>query len=233
MHVMEAVLKRRSIRKYKDIPIEQAKIIPVLEAGRNAPSGGNIQDWKFIIVTDKARRHAIAEACLKQYWMETAPLYIVIVANPEKSVHHYGERGKFYSTQSCAAAAQNMILAAVSQGLATCWVSAFDEFLLKQALDIPERGTPEVIITLGYADEQVPSPFKTPLESLVFLQRYASRIRSPELVLWDVSLAMEKGIKQGKEDIQRNFRHLKEKLTGKFKHMKKRATEDIEEDPEQ
>ena len=132
MHVMEAVLKRRSIRKYKDIPVEQAKIIPLLEAARNAPSGGNIQDWKFIVVTDKERRHRIAEACLKQFWMETAPVYIVIVSNPEKSVHHYGERGKFYATQSCAAAAQNILLMATAQGLATCWVSAFDEPLLKQ-----------------------------------------------------------------------------------------------------
>ena len=233
MHVMEAILKRRSIRKYKDIPIEQAKIITLLEAARNAPSGGNIQDWKFIVITDKTRRHDIAEACLKQFWMETAPLYLIIVSNPEKSVKHYGERGRYYSIQSCAAAAENIILAAVAQGLGTCWVSAFDETLLRQAIRLPERGTPEVIITIGYPDEEVPTPFKTPLESLVFLQRYANRMRSPDLVLWDVSLAMERTAKEMRESVGRNFRHLKDKFMSKAKQMKERATEDIEGDPEQ
>jgi len=230
---MEAILKRRSIRKYKDTPVEQTKIVTMLEAARNAPSGGNLQDWKFIIVTDSSARRVISEACLKQYWMETAPLHIVIVSTPEKSIQHYGERGKFYATQNCAAAAQNIVLAATSEGLATCWVSAFDEALLKQAINCPGRATPEVILTVGYPDEEVPVPFKTPLENVVFLQRYANRVRSPDLVYWDISLAMERKVKESAEAIKRGARNIKDKLTGKYKDIKKRATEDLEGDPDQ
>src|SRR3990167_5851428 len=66
----------------------------------------NLQDWKFIAITEKDRRQNIAEACLKQYWMETAPLHIVIVSNPEKSIHHYGEKGMKYAIMNCSAVAE-------------------------------------------------------------------------------------------------------------------------------
>lgn len=229
MDTMEAILKRRSIRKYKDIPVEQDKLVTILEAGRQAPSAGNIQEWKFVFVTEKSTISKIAEACLKQYWIETTPLVIVIVSNPEKSIQHYGERGKIYAIQNCAAAAENMLLAATSVGLASCWVSAFDELMLKEALGIPERGTPQAVLTIGYADEEVPTPFKTPLESVVFLQKYGNRHRSPELDVWDISLALEKGIRRNAGEIKRKGKGLLGKVFGKTKELKERAKEGIEE----
>lgn len=230
LDVMEAILERRSIRKYKDIPVEQDKMVTILEAGRQAPSAGNVQDWKFIYVTEKDQIKKIAEACMKQYWIETAPLLIVIVSNPEKSIQHYGERGKMYAIQNCAAACQNMLLAATSAGLASCWISAFDEPMLKDVLSIPARGTPMAVLTFGYADEEVPRPFKTPLESIVFIQRYANRARSPELVRWDIAAAMEKGIKRNVENVKRSGRRFGQKLFGKAKELKERAKEGIEEE---
>ena len=113
--VLKLIATRRSIRKYKDIPVEWTKMVDILEAGRCAPSCGNLQNWKFIVVTEPEAKHKVAEACVKQYWMEQAPVLIVICSNPDKAEKHYGVRGeKLYSVQNGAAAAMNMILAASS-----------------------------------------------------------------------------------------------------------------------
>ncbi len=106
MDVYEAVLRRRSIRKYMDQPVEWEKLGKVIDAGRLAPSAGNLQAWKFVVVTEKELRKQVSEACLKQYWMQTAPAHIVVCAEITKLSRFYGIRGeRLYSIQSCAAAA--------------------------------------------------------------------------------------------------------------------------------
>jgi nitroreductase len=62
MELTAAIQKRCSIRRYKTTPVEKDKIIKVLEAGRRAPSWGNTQPWRFIVVQDEAKRKAVAEA---------------------------------------------------------------------------------------------------------------------------------------------------------------------------
>ena len=64
MDLMEAILKRRSIRKYKDIPVEQDKVVVILEAGRYAPTAGNVQDMKFLVITDPNQIAGISETYL-------------------------------------------------------------------------------------------------------------------------------------------------------------------------
>lgn len=77
MDVSEAILKRRSIRKWKPLPVEKDKIEKVLEAGRRAPSWGNTQPWRFIVVQDKAKIEELANAAGGQNHVRTAPVVIV------------------------------------------------------------------------------------------------------------------------------------------------------------
>ena len=77
MDVTEAILKRRSIRKMKPAPVEREKIEKVLEAARRAPSWGNTQPWRFIVVQDKAKRQALAETAGGQPQVANAPVVIV------------------------------------------------------------------------------------------------------------------------------------------------------------
>jgi len=77
MDVSAAILKRASIRRFKPLPVEKAKIEKVLEAGRRAPSWGNTQPWRFIVVQDKAKREEIARACGGQPHVGAAPVVIV------------------------------------------------------------------------------------------------------------------------------------------------------------
>ena len=77
MDVSEAIQKRANIRKWKPLSVERAKIEKVLEAGRRAPSWGNVQPWRFIVVQDKARIAELAKAAGGQPQIITAPVLIV------------------------------------------------------------------------------------------------------------------------------------------------------------
>ncbi|HLC47370.1 MAG TPA: nitroreductase family protein [Candidatus Nanoarchaeia archaeon] len=222
--LLDIIKKRRSIRKYLELPLEWDKVVSILEAGRHAPSAGNLQHRKFIVVTDPAKKRIIAEACLKQYWMEGASAIIVICSMTEKPEQLYGERGKeIYSIEDCAMAAQNMILMAHDLGIGSCVVGAFEEEMMRDALSIPSRARPILAITLGYPDEVVPEPPRETLESSVFLQRYASRISNVNVVLRDWSMEWER---QGK-NISAGAGKISRKLHERIKHHVRRIGESL------
>ncbi len=77
MDVTKAIQKRVSIRRWKPIPVEKEKIIKVLEAGRRAPSWGNVQPWRFIVVQDRAKIEELAKSGAGQPHINTAPVVIV------------------------------------------------------------------------------------------------------------------------------------------------------------
>jgi len=210
--VLDTIKKRRSIRKFLDLPIEWDKVISILEAGRFAPSAGNLQNWKFIVITDKDKKKQIAEACLNQYWMASAPVIIAIVSKPEKTLQYYGEAGHKYTIQNTSCAAMNMMLEAEEEGLSSCWVGGFDESMLNIALGLPERAKPEIILPIGYADEEVPTPPREVLESTVHFNKYNNRMKNVNLVMWDVSLLMEDFVKDMKEAIIFKSQKIRDKV---------------------
>jgi len=77
MDVSEIIQKRANIRRWKPLPVEKDKIVKVLEAGRRAPSWGNVQPWRFIVVQDKARIEELAKAAGGQPQVSSAPVVIV------------------------------------------------------------------------------------------------------------------------------------------------------------
>jgi len=83
MDVSEAILKRTSIRKWKPVSVEKAKIEKVLEAGRRAPSWGNSQPWRFIVVQDKAKKEGLAASAGGQAVVAEAPVVIVCCGSTE------------------------------------------------------------------------------------------------------------------------------------------------------
>ncbi len=189
MDTQECIHTRRSIRKYSEAEVEWDKIGQVVEAGNDAPSAGNIQDWKFVVVKDEGTRQAIAKACLDQYWMAQAPVHIVVCADPSNTERHYGIRGtRLYTIQNSAAAIQNMLLAAHSLGLGTCWVGAFEEELLRQSIGAPDSVRPQAVITLGYAIEKPKPPIKKEIYELVFLEGYGNRTSDIDRVLGYTSI---------------------------------------------
>ncbi len=209
MDVFECIAARRSIRKFLDVPVEWDKIGIILDAGRNAPTSGNIQDWNFIVVQDEANRKTIAEACLRQHWMSQAPVYIVVCADLKKSERFYGVRGnRLYSIQNSAAAVQNMLLAAHAIGLGACWVGAFDENVISRVLNIPDHARPQAVIPIGYAAESPEPQSKYPITTVTFLEAYGNRIKDIDAVMHDYSMVIEKNLKKARAGAEKGIRKL-------------------------
>jgi len=222
MDVEECIRTRRSIRKFLDVRIEKEKISQILEAGKMAPTAGNLQNQKIIMVTDSALKEKVADVALQQYWIATAPLILVVVSDHEIQKMHYGERGEMYAMQSCAAVVMNMILMAHSLGVESCWVGAFDDEALKRDLGIPPNLHPQAIIPFGYPDEKVPVPPRKDLYSYVFIDTYGSRLKSwDEALGWWSSFTARK-VTEAKKAVEKRTGKLGEKVKEALKPKKKR-----------
>lgn len=203
MDVYEAIRTRRSITKYSDMAVEWDKIGNILDAGRLSPCAGNIQAWKFVVVMEGDAKKKMADACFQQYWMEKAPVLIVICSEPHKLSRFYGIRGeRLYSIQECACVAQNMMLMAHSQGLGSCMVSAFDEEMVKRVVGMPDFARPQSIIVVGYPDEIKPMPQKYTVYDVTFLEKFGNRIADLWAVMGFWSHNVEAGVKDVKQKIE-------------------------------
>jgi len=212
MEALECIYSRRSVRRFTDQHVEWDKIGSILEAGRTAPSAGNIQNWKFIVVLDKDKRNKISEVCLQQYWMANAPIHIIICSEPEKGKRFYGVRGeRLYAVQNCAAAAENMMLAANSLGLGSCWVGAFDEDALKTELGIIEEVRPQIVLAIGYPDERPLMPMRYKLENIVHLEKYGSKIKDEAMVMGLHYDKVQRGIGKAKDILDKVNQKLRKK----------------------
>ncbi|MEM4282440.1 MAG: nitroreductase family protein [Candidatus Woesearchaeota archaeon] len=204
MDALEAIKKRRSIRKYLSIPVEWDKLSKILEAGSLAPCAGNLQAWKFIIVLDPDKRREIAEACSQQWWMAAAPVHIIVCGEPKKVGRFYSERGEqLYIIQDCAAAAENMFIAATALELGMCWVGAFDEKMLKKAVSMPENAIPYAVLTLGYPDESPSQPAKYSIEKLTYFEKWGNTARSEAEITGEYSEYVKQALVKAKKFLEK------------------------------
>lgn len=195
--IVETIVKRRSIHKFHDIPVPKDIIGEMLISGQYSQCAGNFQNCRVIVIDDESTKDLIADACFRQTWMKSAPVFFVVVANPKDLSIMYGDRGsKLYSIQNASIIAQNMILTASDRGLGTCWVSAFNEEKIQQALGLPDEFIPQVVIPLGYIDEVVPVPPKIALIGFVFINTYGGlgRFDSHDLLFKEYANYMQKNV---------------------------------------
>jgi len=173
LDVFEAIKTRRSIRAFTPEEISGGEIEKILDAARWAPSAGNIQPWIFVIVRKPDIKRRISEAALNQFFIEEAPVVIVVCAEQERSRMGYGSRGAtLYCIQDTAAATQNILLAAHALGLGACWVGAFDEEEVRHILRIPRGIRPVAIVPIGHPAEKPRGIFKRPLSEVVHRETF-------------------------------------------------------------
>jgi len=209
METQDCIRTRRSIRKYKDKPVEWDKIVQIVNAANFAPSAGNLQNWKIIVVKNDIGRKKLAAAAFNQEWMEVAPIHMVVIAEPNNGEQFYGARGaRLYTIQNCAAVIQNILLTANDCGLGSCWVGAFDEDLVRRALQLQEDVSPQAIITIGYADEHPEMPSRKRLEHQVYIDRWMGRKASPFGAIGYTSVMMKDALENTKKAIHRAGRNL-------------------------
>jgi nitroreductase len=155
MNVIDAIKTRKSVRAYRDQPVEDDKLNLILEAGRLAPSAANRQEWRFVIVREKETREKIVQAAGNQEFIGEAPVVIVACAETDGRIMKCG--------QACypidvAIALDHITLTAVELGLGSCWIGHFDEGKVKEILEIPDRIRVVEIMPLGYPVD--PSPIE-------------------------------------------------------------------------
>lgn len=158
MDALEALRSRRSIRKYSESPVEPDKIETLLRAAMAAPSAGNEQSWRFVVVTAREQLDRLAEATPYSGMLRGAPLAIVVCG--DRTSARYPEE---YWVQDCAAAMENMLIAAHAIGLGACWLGYHPRGDRKdRAREI--LGLPEEVDTLGVASIGYPAERKPPAE---------------------------------------------------------------------
>ena len=173
MDLSEAIKGRRSIRNFKPDKVSKKDVERLIEAAVSAPSAGNIQPWELVVARKPEIRRKLVEAAYGQSFIEEAPVVIVVCANEDRSSQRYGIRGKtLYCLQDTAAATQNMLLTAYSLGLGTCWVGAFKEDEVREALSIPMGIRPVAIVPVGYPGKSAPARQKRPLEHVVHYETF-------------------------------------------------------------
>lgn len=193
MEVFEAIFKRRTIRKFMNTPVEFEKLTEIISAGMHAPSSGNLQNWKFILITDKNKLRSLFHHTLEQEAFMTAQAGIIICSVDDIAEQYYGLRGKrLYAVQNCAAAIQNMLLAAQALKLGACWIGAFDEERVDSMFNIPGNARAQAIILVGYPDETPEDKNVKRIEDITFFNNYGEKVKKPHLILRDYSVEWQK-----------------------------------------
>ncbi len=162
---LDSLTSRVSVRKLSGT-IDDEGINRLLEVAVAAPSAGNMQPWRIVVVKDNEKKKQLAEAALGQSFVASAPVVFVICAVPDESAARYHDRGRFlYVLQDTAALTLQLLLAAHMMGYGACWVGAFAEEMVVDVLNIPSNMRPISIIPVGQIQGTLPA--KRPRRDLV------------------------------------------------------------------
>ncbi len=155
----ETVRHRHSVRSYQsDLPVEKEKLNAIIETACSAPSAGDLQAYKIVVVSNPEKRQALSAAAHEQGFISEAPTCLIFCAEPERSAEKYGDRGReLYAIQDTTIAAAYAQLAIVAAGMASTWVGYFDESRVKDIIKLEDGLCPIAILALGYPAE-LPEP---------------------------------------------------------------------------
>ena len=189
MDLFTAIETRTSCRQFQTGEVDRPTIEKVLTAAGRAPSPLNTQPWQFLVVTSEAKKEEIyaeSDRCRKcaieksgWKWLEKyqtdfllqAPVLVAVVGDPKKTgMDMFQKEGSVGYQLACAAAIQNMMLAAHALDLGSLWFTLFDKDEMRRILDIPQEKTPVAIVCLGKADGALkPVPRKDVAEKTAYI----------------------------------------------------------------
>lgn len=156
MDIIDAILKRRSIRKYKDKEIPEEILKEIIKAGMYAPSSSNKRPWFFILIKDKKILKKIADFHPYAKMLYSSPYAILVCGNKIlQSVDGY-------IALDCAAATQNILLSAYGLGIGSCWIGIYPREarmdFIRDLLKLEDYFIPISLVSLGYPDEEKQMP---------------------------------------------------------------------------
>ena len=156
MDTLQAILTRRSIRNYTDEPISDEHLHNIIEAAMYAPSANNRQPWHFVVIDDREQLDKIPAFHPYAGMVKKAPLAVAICGDTRL------EPAQGYLALDCGAAAQNMMLAAHSLGIGSCWLGIYPREQRMEAvtelMELPRHILPIALIVLGIPNEIKSTP---------------------------------------------------------------------------
>lgn len=163
--------RRKSVRKFKDRPIDRAVLDRLLKTLQRAQSAANCQPWHFIVVENEDRGEL--NAVFTKEGFKGAPVVIVALADPAKAWKRRQDNANF-AWIDVAIALTEMIGAATAEGLGACWIASLDPTEVKRILDIPAGLDVVAIIALGYPEEELKREEKDrkPLDEIIHWGRW-------------------------------------------------------------
>lgn len=240
--LFEAIMNRRTTRNFTSQAIEFERVAEIIQAGMEAPSSGNLQNWRFIVVTEKDKLREMYHHSLEQEGFNTAPIGVIVCSDDKTAENFYGLRGKrLYTIQNCAACIQNMLLAAEAFGIGACWVGAFDEEKVDMIFNIPKGIRAQAFLLFGYADEEPEPKERKEIQHVLYFNKYGETIRRPHLVLRDYSEEWARRIEEqkqsmaqkqqkmpSKEEMQEQLAKASEQTKDFFEEARKKVTEKLD-----
>ncbi|MCE5194534.1 MAG: nitroreductase family protein [Nitrospiraceae bacterium] len=155
MDAIDAILTRRSIRKYTAQPVPKELITELIRAAMSAPSAGNQQPWHFIVIDDRKTLDSIPEFHPHSLMLKKSPAAVLVCGDPSLETH------KDYWMIDCSAATENFLLAAHAKGLGAVWLGIYPRqdrvANIRKLLNVPENIIPFSLISIGYPAEKRPA----------------------------------------------------------------------------
>ena len=165
MTLLDVILSRRSIRRYENKEIPKDVLDKIVEAGRQSPSAANRQPYHFVIVTDSEIKQELSKELFSRF-LKNSPVIIVGCANPKALL-----TGK-WATVDTTIALENMVIAAWSLGIGSCWIGSFKEQKIKELLKIPQDWKVVTLVSFGYPAETPKPRKKKPTNELFSLNQF-------------------------------------------------------------
>ncbi|MFC1940216.1 nitroreductase family protein [Chloroflexota bacterium] len=183
MDVLEAIKKRRAIRSYKTTPVSEDNLGIILEAGSLAPSWGNTQTWRWVVIKDQNLKMKIAEEVLRPgnrgtEAVKTAPVIIAACAELSKAGFREDQpstdKGGYWYMFDAALALENMVLTATSLGLGTLFIGGMNANKVENLVGVPHGYACVILMVLGYPDEEPEPRPRKEIAELVFRDKFGT-----------------------------------------------------------
>ena len=174
MTTEEAIRSRRSVRRFTDEPVSPETIAELLALATWAPHAG--EAWCFVVVQEPERKQKLADAC-RQQWMTSAAAIIVVGADVSMQ-ERLSQRWDadhwwtLFPLQDTAAAIQNLMLAAVDEGLGTCWIGSFNEGEVARIVNLVFPVRPVALVVLGHPADEPTTRARRPLGEVLFWETF-------------------------------------------------------------
>ena len=170
MEFSELIKKRYSVRSYSAKPVEDTKLQAVLEAANIAPTAANRQPFQIIVIHTKGREEELKRIYGRD-WFVQPPIVICVCALPSQAWTRKYDSKK-YSEVDATIAMDHLILAAVDQGLGTCWIAAFKPKVAREILRLPDDVEPIAFTPLGYPTDELNKKTRKDLSKLVRYEKW-------------------------------------------------------------